>query len=75
MKLEKREITLNEYDSLKDAFFLQKTLLHEYVCFLPQAERKETRNEMIRLVKEVIEDMYTIRDLMKSSESETGVGE
>jgi len=31
MKLEKREITLNEIDSVKDAFVMQKILLNEYV--------------------------------------------
>ena len=67
MKLEKREITLNEFDSLKDAFYMEKTLLAEYVHALSKAERKETRGELLSLMKEVGEDMLFIRDLMRGS--------
>lgn len=67
MKLEKREITLNEFDSLKDAFYIEKTLLAEYVHALPQAERKETRSELLALIKEVGEDIFFLRDLLEGS--------
>ncbi len=67
MKLEKREITLNEFDSLKDAFYMEKTLLAEYVHALSKAERKETRSELLSLIKEVGEDMLFLRDLMRGS--------
>ena len=40
MKLEKREITLNEKDSLTDVFYLQKTLLLNYIEALANIERK-----------------------------------
>ena len=39
MKLEKREISLNEYDSLQDAFFMQKALLYQYVLVWQKARR------------------------------------
>lgn len=67
MKLEKREITLNEYDSIRDAFYMEKLLLNEYACLLNKAIRKETRGELLRLMKEVGEDMFFLCDLMKES--------
>ena len=48
MKLEKREITLNEFDSLKDVFYLEKNLLCEYANALEKACRQETRNEILK---------------------------
>ncbi len=72
MKLEKREITLNEFDSLKDVFFAERLLLSEYICALEKAERKETKNELIKLVCEVSEDMLFARDLMRGSAIENG---
>ena len=72
MKLEKREITLNEFDSLKDAFYAEKTLLVEYVHALAKAERKETQGELLRLIKEIGEDMLFVRDLMRGSAIENG---
>ena len=39
MKLEKREITLNEKDSLSDACMMQKTLLLLYVAALENAKK------------------------------------
>ena len=70
MKLEKREISLNEYDSLKDAFYSLKTTLSEYVCALSHATRKETRTELLRLMSETGEDLFFVRDLMRYSSSE-----
>ena len=69
MKLEKREITLNESDSLKDALYMQKILLNEYVFYLPKATRKETRGELLRLIKEVAEDMFFAADLVAACSS------
>lgn len=53
MKLEKREITLNELDSLKDVYYFEKTLLREYETAAKKAERKEAQNEIARLLEEV----------------------
>ncbi len=72
MKLEKREITLNEFDSLKDAFYAEKMLMVEYVHALAKAERKETQGELLRLIKEIGEDMLFVRDLMSGSAIENG---
>ena len=65
MKLEKREITLNERDSIKDAYYMQKVLLNEYICSLEKVEKKQTRNELARLIMENIEALYLLRDLLK----------
>ena len=58
MKLEKREITLNETDSVKDAFVMQKILLNEYVMALEKVERKEVRGELTRLLQDSCEDLF-----------------
>lgn len=67
MKLEKREITLNEYDSLQDAYYMQKTVLQVYVNELDKANTKHLRTELIRLIKENVEDTYFLLDLMRGS--------
>ncbi len=72
MKLEKREITLNEYDSLKDAYYREKTLLSEYVCALCDLERKEAREEVLRMIRETAEEIFFLQDLMNNSASEHG---
>lgn len=64
MKLEKREITLNELDSLQDAFYMEKTLLYEYVQALSTSKCKETRLLLTNLMKEVAEDMLFLQDLL-----------
>ena len=67
MKLEKREITLNEFDSLKEMFYLEKMLLNEYLECLCKAERKETCGELLRMMREVGEDLNFARNLMEGS--------
>ena len=73
MKLEKREITLNEYDSLKDIFYAEKALVGEYVIALSRCIRKETRQELLRLCQEATQDMSFVRDLMGESAEEQGL--
>ena len=67
MKLEKREITLNETDSLKDVYYLEKTLLREYSARLALAKCQETKHELSALVKEVSEDMENVEKLTRKS--------
>ena len=67
MKLEKREITLNESDSLKEVFYLEKMLLSEYVEALSKTERKDVRAEIIRLMQETGEDMCFALDIWRES--------
>ena len=70
MKLEKREITLNEFDSVKDIFYTEKCLLSEYVLAIAKAERKETRGELISISKEIAEDVCFVGDLMRGASIE-----
>lgn len=67
MKLEKREITLNEFDSLKDVFYLEKNLLCEYANALEKACRQETRNEILKLMNDTADDLFFAKDLMRGS--------
>ena len=64
MKLEKREITLNEFDSLRDAFYMEKTLMAEYEQALLQVWRKEARDTLIALLQQTAENMLFLQDLM-----------
>ena len=60
MKLEKREITLNEQDSLKDVFYWEKILIDEYTKSIKKAERKETKSEIAKLLEEAKKDMQSV---------------
>ena len=72
MKLEKREITLNEADSLSDVFYTEKNLMLHYVHALEWIQSKESKNTLLTFLKEIGEDGYFIRDLMKRSLEENG---
>ena len=71
MKLEKREITLNEHDSLQDAYYREKTLLNEYVCALFQMQRKETKDEVLRLICDTAKEVFLLQDLLKDTVSKS----
>ena len=64
MRLEKREITLNEKDSLQDAYMMQKTLLLTYLLAMDKASRKETRKLLLSLLNETGEDLFFVKDLL-----------
>ena len=69
MKLEKREITLNEQDSLRDVLFMEKALLFEYVEGLTKVGRKEARERLLSLLKETAEELFLIKDLLEKLKS------
>ncbi len=70
MKLKKREITLNEADSLKDAFYLEKGLQSEYLRGEGNAFRKEVVNEIEELRRQSDEDARLLFSLWKKSQAE-----
>jgi len=70
MKLEKREITLNQTDSLTDVFYTEKNLTAHYTYALESVQRKETREQLLKLLKEAGEDLYLAQDLMQRSRKE-----
>lgn len=68
MKLEKREISLNESDSINDALNAQRILLIEYAQTLNKIGCKQTRNTVIENIREIVEDIFTLSDLKSTSE-------
>ena len=70
MKLEKRDITLNEADSLTDVFFMTKNLALHYLFALEHVEGKEKRKTLLALLKEVGEDLFMASDFMRKSREE-----
>lgn len=74
MKLEKREITLNECDSLRDVLFLEKALIGEYLEALTKVRRKETRERLLEYLKAVAEELFLASDLLdKKREQNEGM--
>lgn len=67
MKLEKREITLNEYDSLSDAYLFEKTLLGAYAESLEIIKRKEIRKTVLDCMRETAEDIFLLLDLREGA--------
>ena len=67
MKLEKREITLNEADSVKDMYFYEQNLQFCYAQALKKAERKEAQGELARLLDEVEKDVKFLEELQKQT--------
>ena len=64
MKLEKREIPLNEKDSLKDLLLLEKALLGQYTDVLTKVTRKEFRERVLDLIKETAQEVFWTKDLL-----------
>ncbi len=72
MKLEKREVTLNEYDSLRDIFYLEKLLLSVYGQALEKGVRKEVKGELLRLSQETGKELCLMIELMNGSAISNG---
>ncbi len=70
MKLKKREITLNEADSLKDVFYTEKALCEAYGEGGAFAFRKETANELSTLKNLAHGEAERIAALWKKSKAE-----
>ena len=66
MKLEKREVTLNEKDSLKDVLYLE-TLLSTAYANQKGAYRQETKNRFADLEKEILKEKELIEKLYKKA--------
>ena len=67
MKFEKREITLNEIDSLKDSFYFEQTLLARYQAGVESAENKETIETIRVFTRETESEMERLSGLMRKS--------
>ena len=66
MKNSKREITLNECDSLEDMLFMEKSLMREYCTAIFSAQRKETRSYLVECFASVAEDVFFHGDLIEA---------
>ena len=73
MKFEKREITLNEFDSLKDAYYREKVLMEEYVNALFEMDKKQSKDEILKLICETAEEIFLLKDLMKAAVNKKGI--
>lgn len=73
MKLEKREIMLNEKDTLQEAIWLERSLLHAYIECMNETDRKQTRSIFETNVKEVVQDLYTLLDLAEERKGKVGI--
>ena len=62
MKLEKREITLNEEDSLFEMLCLEKMLVESYIEALFFSERKEVKMSLIKGVEEGVQMLLRVQD-------------
>ena len=72
MKLEKREITLNERDSLLDMYFWEKSIQTEYEKGAKRSERKETELTLSQLSQEAEADRECLYALLLKSEKNKG---
>ena len=63
MRLEKREITLNEEDSLFEMLCLEKMLVESYIEALFFSERKEVKMSLTKGVEEGVQMLLRVQDL------------
>ncbi len=70
MRLQKREITLNEADSLQDMFYLEVAMAEKYGRVDGSAFAKETSNELGRLHGETVEEVEMLQKLWRKSKAE-----
>ena len=73
MKLEKREITLNERDSLQDVFLFERTLLRAYSQALEATRRKENQNCFFNYLQETAKELCCIKDHQQRIEENAAV--
>lgn len=64
MKFEKREITLNEYDSILDVLFTHERLAELYLEGARQADTKEVRELLKKRLSETLDEVYFLSDLL-----------
>ncbi|MBQ8395031.1 MAG: hypothetical protein IJX49_05605 [Clostridia bacterium] len=72
MKLEKREITLNERDSLLDMYFWERSIENEYKQGAKLAERKETELVLTQAAGETAQDVERMLALLRKAAQNKG---
>ena len=69
MKLEKREITLNETDSIKDMLYMEKILLRVHEESVKKAERKEVEGVLHKMIEDTKKEIEALQKEKKKAES------
>lgn len=70
MKASKREITLDECDSLRDILSAEKALLSAYTAAICASERKEMRTELLSAFSSAAEDVFFLSDLLSARKAD-----
>ena len=70
MKFEKREITLNEYDSVLDLLLAHERLASVYLEGVQNLSRKELREALKKRLIEVLDDVFYLQDLLENIREE-----
>ena len=65
MKIEKREVTLDEKDTLKDVLFCERALAKEYVAVAPALEAAAHREECTVFLCEILQNVFDVADLLR----------
>lgn len=65
MKLEKREVTLNEKDTLRDMIFFEQNLASAYQTAADAADTKEEKSVMLRHAEELEERIGRLQKLLE----------
>jgi hypothetical protein len=74
MKNDKRDITLNQADSIQDMMFMQKMLLRNYCEAIFFARRKEVRSALLECFASVAEDVFFLEGLSDGTNSGAFLG-
>ena len=65
MKFEKREITLNEYDSIQDLLFAHERLAFTYLESVKLIEHRELRELLKSKLASVLDEIFLLQDLLE----------
>ena len=65
MKFEKRDITLNEADSIRDMLQMEKNMLIEYAQGLVVPLQKQTRNAWLKNLGETAESVGELQNVLQ----------
>ena len=70
MKFEKREITLNEYDSVLDVLIAHERLAGLYLEGAKFIDTKEARELLKKRLSETLDEIYFLSDLLDTLQSQ-----
>ena len=70
MKFEKREITLNEHDSILDVLLAHERLAELCLEGVRFFEKKEIRELFKKRLGEILDEIYFLNDLLSSLQSQ-----